>query len=146
MHRAWHRGCPGAQGSQSGQARRKAAVSSAAPPRRPRPGYPWAKRPLTFLHGLKRVVGLDDLDGVGDLLALQDIIIEAQVGYGQLEHPVVFGRVLLEDGTWRRGGVKTRPGEELSLPTPPPPLPWSWCYQAGWLPQLGVLDWPFSIV
>ena len=39
------------------------------------PGY--RGRPLTFLHGLERIVGLDDLDGVSDLLALQDVIVEA---------------------------------------------------------------------
>lgn len=146
MHRAWHRGSPGAQEYRSGQARRDAAVSSVAPPRRRRPGYPWAPWPLTFLHGLKRVVGLDDLDGVGDLLALQDIIVEAQVGYGQLEYPVVLGRVLLEDGTWRRGGVKTRTREELSLPSSPHPYP---CLGHGVIRTagcqvVGVLDWPFS--
>lgn len=56
-----------------------------------------------------------------DLLALQDVIVEAQVGYGQLEHPVVLGRVLLEDGTWRRGGVKAIGLEGAS--SPPHPYP-----------------------
>lgn len=95
---------------------------------------PW---PLTFLHGLKWIVGLDDLDGVGDLLALQDIIVEAQVGNGQLEDPVVLGRVLLKDGTWSIGGVKTRPKEKLCFPTLPPPPIWSWCCQDLWLPGGG---------
>ena len=34
---------------------------------------------LTFLHSLEGVVGLDQLDGVGDLLTLQHVIAEAEV-------------------------------------------------------------------
>lgn len=53
---------------------------------------------LTFLHGLEGVVGLDELDGVRDLLTLQDVVTQAEVGHGELEHLIVPHRVLLKDG------------------------------------------------
>lgn len=53
---------------------------------------------LTFLHGLERVVGLDELDGVRDLLALQDVVTQAEVGHGELEHLIVPHGILFEDG------------------------------------------------
>lgn len=56
--------------------------------------------PLTFLHGLERVVGFDEFDGVRDLLTLQHVVAQAEVGHGQLEHFVVSGCVLLKDGAW----------------------------------------------
>lgn len=52
-----------------------------------------------------------------------------------MEDPVVLGRVLLKDGTWRRGRVKTRPKEKLFFPTLPLPPLWSWCCQDLWLPS-----------
>lgn len=61
---------------------------------------------LTFLHGLEWVVGLNELDGVCDLLALQDVVTQAEVGHGELEHLIVSHCILLEDGAW--GEKKTR--------------------------------------
>lgn len=53
---------------------------------------------LTFLYGLERVVGLDEFDGVRDLLTLQDVVAQTEVGHGELEHLIVPHRVLLKDG------------------------------------------------
>ena len=54
---------------------------------------------LTFLHCLEGVVGLNKFYGVGDFLTLQNVIVEAEVGDGQLEDLIVPHSVLLENGT-----------------------------------------------
>lgn len=54
---------------------------------------------LTFLHGLKRVVGFNEFDGVCDTFILQDVIAQTQIGNGQLKHLRVPNCVLLKDRT-----------------------------------------------
>lgn len=58
---------------------------------------------LTFLDRVEGVVGFYEFDGVGDLLALQDVIVEAQVRHRLLEDLVVLGRVAFKDGTCWEG-------------------------------------------
>lgn len=53
----------------------------------------------TFLHGLKRIVGLDKFHRVGDFLALQNVVTQTQVWDGKLENLVVSHGVFLEYGT-----------------------------------------------
>lgn len=60
---------------------------------------PITEQQPTFLHRLERVVGLDEFDGVCDLLALQDVIAETEVRHGELEHLIIPHGVLLKYGT-----------------------------------------------
>lgn len=60
---------------------------------------------------MKGVVGFYQLDGVSDLLALQDVIVEAEVGHRLLEDLVVLGRVAFEDRTCL-GRVEVEGGKE----------------------------------
>lgn len=48
---------------------------------------------------MEGVVGLYELDGVGDFLALEDIVIEVQIRHRLLEHLVVLGSIALKNGT-----------------------------------------------
>lgn len=61
-----------------------------------------SKPALTFLHGLERVVGLDEFDGVRYLFAVQNIVAQTEVRHRQLENLIVPHRVLLEYGSWRK--------------------------------------------
>lgn len=63
----------------------------------PRLGVP--PEALTFLHRMEGVVGLYELDGVSDFLALEDVVIEVQIRYRLLEHLVVLGSIAFENGT-----------------------------------------------
>lgn len=59
---------------------------------------------LTFLNRLEGVVRLNKFYGVCDFLALQNVIVEAEVGDGQLEDLVIPLCILLEDGAFEGGG------------------------------------------
>lgn len=54
---------------------------------------------LTFLDCLKGVVGFNIFYGVGDFLALQNVIVEAEVRDRQLKHLIIPCCVLLKNGT-----------------------------------------------
>lgn len=54
---------------------------------------------LTFLHRMEGVVGLYELDGVSDFLALENVVIEVQIRHRLLEHLVVLGSIAFENGT-----------------------------------------------
>lgn len=76
------------------------------------------KNPLpTFLDGLEGVVGFDELDGVSDLLALQDVIVQAEVRDGQLKDLIVPRGVLLEDGACGRRKRKVNGAQMQKLTT-----------------------------
>lgn len=77
---------------------------------------------------MEGVVGLDELDGVGDLLALEDVVIEVQIRHRLLEHLVVLGSIAFKNGTCgeeggrggegaaRRPGVPRRAGQGVRDP------------------------------
>lgn len=55
---------------------------------------------LTFLDSLKGIAPVHKLHWDGDLLRLQDLVVEVEVGHGKTEHLVIlFGR-LIEDGSY----------------------------------------------
>lgn len=54
---------------------------------------------LTFLDRLERVVRLNKFHRVGDFLALQNVVVQAQVRDGKLEYLIISHGVFLEDGT-----------------------------------------------
>lgn len=56
---------------------------------------------LTFLNCLEGVIRLNKFYGVCDFLALQNVIVEAEVWDGQLENLVIPRCILLEDGAFR---------------------------------------------
>lgn len=63
-------------------------------------GYPWVPtEALTFLHRMEGVVGLYELDGVSDFLALENVVIEVQIRHRLLEHFIVLGSIAFENGT-----------------------------------------------
>lgn len=52
----------------------------------------------TFLDSLEGVVAVNKFDGDGDLLRLQDLVVQVEVCHRHTEHLVVFPRRLIEDG------------------------------------------------
>lgn len=52
----------------------------------------------TFLHSLERVVPIDEFHRDGDLLRLQDLVVQVEICHGEAEHLVVFPRGLIKDG------------------------------------------------
>lgn len=52
---------------------------------------------------MEGVVGLYELNGVSDFLALEDVVIEVQIRHRLLEHLVVLGSIAFENGTCRGG-------------------------------------------
>lgn len=53
----------------------------------------------TFLYSLEGVVAVNKFDRDGDLLCLQDLVVQVEVCHRQSEHLVVFPCRLIEDGT-----------------------------------------------
>lgn len=52
----------------------------------------------TFLDRLEGVVAINKFDGDGDLLRLQDLIVQVEVRHRQSEHLVIFPCRLIKDG------------------------------------------------
>lgn len=53
----------------------------------------------TFLHGLERVVSVNKFDRDGNLLRLQDLVVQIKICHRETEHLVILTRWLIEDGT-----------------------------------------------
>lgn len=57
----------------------------------------------TFLNSLEWVVSVNKFDRDGNLLRLQDLIVQIKICHRKTEHFVIFPRWLIEDGTcWQQ--------------------------------------------
>lgn len=69
---------------------------------------------LTFLDRLERVVPVHKLHGDGDLLRLQDLVVEVEVRHSHAEHLVILPGRLIKDGPFgkrKKGGREQEGGE-----------------------------------
>ena len=53
----------------------------------------------TFLYSLERVVSINKFNRDGDLLRLQDLVVQIKICHRETEHLVILPRWLIEDGT-----------------------------------------------